>query len=96
MPTIKLAGSFDNDYQDLQKQDPNIKTIVDQKVIWFSRNPDDTRLENHPLKKPMTGKWAFSITDDIRIVYKWVSKTTVRFLSIGPHVKVYKKQYPKR
>jgi len=39
----------------------------------------------------MKGKWAFSVTDDIRIVYEWLGKTTVRFLAIGRHSKVYKK-----
>jgi mRNA-degrading endonuclease YafQ of YafQ-DinJ toxin-antitoxin module len=53
------------------------------------RNPDDTRLDRHPLTKKMGGKWAFSITDDIRIVYEWLGKNTVRFLAIGKHRKVY-------
>ncbi len=37
----------------------------------------------------MKGKWAFSITDDIRIVYEWKTKNVVRFLAIGGHEKVY-------
>jgi len=37
----------------------------------------------------MKGKFAFSITDDIRIVYEWLGKSTVRFLAIGEHEKVY-------
>ena len=96
MPTIKFAGSFDNDYLGLQQQDSDIKKIVDQRVIWFTRNPEDTRLDNHLLKKPMVGKWAFSITDDIRIIYKWTNQTTVRFLAIGSHNKVYPRKVIKK
>jgi mRNA-degrading endonuclease YafQ of YafQ-DinJ toxin-antitoxin module len=59
-------------------------------VSWFRKNPGDTRLDNHDLKKKMFGQRAFSITDDIRIVYKWLGKNEVRFLAIGGHSKVYK------
>ena len=37
----------------------------------------------------MKGKFAFSITNDIRIIYEWLGKNTVRFLAIGGHKKVY-------
>ena len=40
----------------------------------------------------MAEKWAFSITDDIRIVYEWLNKNTVRFLAIGGHNRVYKRK----
>jgi mRNA-degrading endonuclease YafQ of YafQ-DinJ toxin-antitoxin module len=39
----------------------------------------------------MKGKWAFSITDDIRIIYEWKDKNVVRFLAIGTHPEVYRK-----
>ena len=72
-----------------------------KRIRWFKKNPHDTRLDNHLLTKKMIGKWAFSITDDIRIVYEWTNQTTVRFLAIGSHNKVYprqviKKRSPKR
>ncbi len=37
----------------------------------------------------MKGKFAFSITGDMRIIYEWLGKNTVRFLAIGGHKKVY-------
>ena len=98
MPKVVLSSGFVKSYQELQKDNPGIKKVVDQRVIWFRRKPNDTRLDNHTLTKKMTGKWAFSITDDIRIVYEWLSNSTVRFQEIGPHDKVYikRKQSPKR
>lgn len=83
-------GEFRHNYDDLISEMPELIPIIEQKVKWFLHNPSDTRLVNHPLRKSMEGKWAFSITDDIRIVYEWVGKSTVRFLAIGPHTKVYK------
>lgn len=55
----------------------------------FIKNTEDTRLHNHALKRRMKGKFAFSITGDIRIIYEWLGKNTIRFLAIGGHKKVY-------
>ncbi len=74
---------------DLIAKNPLIKPQVNRQVKLFQLNPNDTRLDNHSLTKRMDGKWAFSITDDIRIVYEWIGKRTVRFLASGSHKEVY-------
>lgn len=91
MIKIKPSGRFNLMYRDLVKNDPELLDLVADAIRVFEKNPDDTRLRNHALKKSMKGRWAFSITSDIRIVYRWVGKNVVRFLAIGPHRKVYKK-----
>lgn len=101
MPKINRTGAFDQMYLDLCKEFPDLEPVLTQRIRWFKKNPKDTRLDDHLLTKPMEGKSAFSITDDLRIVYEWITKTTVRFLDIGPHAKVYarkraKKQTPNR
>lgn len=94
MVKIINTGDFDLMYRQLIDEDEAmlLATLVFNKIELFKKNPDDTRLDSHPLTKRMEGKWAFSITDDVRIVYKWLSKTTVRFLAIGGHRKVYKRK----
>lgn len=96
MVRIVRTGRFNQSLDELLFEYPDLLTAVNNKIKWFQINPVDTRLDNHPLTKRMSGKWAFSITDDIRITYEWLSKTTVRFRDIGPHDKVYKKQSTKR
>ncbi|OGG14145.1 hypothetical protein A2773_05340 [Candidatus Gottesmanbacteria bacterium RIFCSPHIGHO2_01_FULL_39_10] len=89
---IKLyqKGEFESMYKELIDKSPELKKIITEKVKLFQKNPEDTRLDNHPLTKTMEEKWAFSVTDDIRIVYEWLGESTVRFLAIGGHGKVYK------
>lgn len=89
---IKRRGDFSGMLNELTTQDESLERIIIERTKWFQNNPQDTRLENHPLRGDMTGQWAFSITDDIRIIYEWISKTTVRFLAIGGHQKVYKRK----
>ena len=101
MLNIRLGRGYDQLYRNLIQNDSELKDRIIALINLFEKNPNDTRLSNHALTKKMKGKWAFSITDDIRIVYEWISQTTVCFLAIGPHNKVYprkviKKQSPKR
>lgn len=99
MVKVKRSGKFDIQLRELSLRDLELNKLIEKRVLLFMNNPGDTRLDNHPLTKRMSGKWAFSVTDDIRIVYEWLSKTTVRFKEIGTHKEVYtkiKKQSPKR
>lgn len=73
----------------LKDYDLETLKLVNKRVDLFIRNSSDTRLRNHPLSGKMAGQFAFSITDDIRIIYEIVGKNIVRFLAIGPHEKVY-------
>lgn len=70
-----------------------LKTIDEGSVAncvkWFIKNPSDTRLDDHALNKKMKGKRAFSITNDIRIIYRWIGKNKAQFLNIGRHIEVY-------
>lgn len=92
MVKIKLGPGYDQMYRDLVQDDQELKDYIADLVNLFKKNPHDTRLDNHSLYRTLKGKWAFSITDDIRIVYEWLGKTTVRFLAIGGHKKVYKRK----
>ena len=92
MLKIIRTGKYEKLEQDLLLENSKLEVEVLERIIWFKKNPDDTRLENHALTKKMEGRWAFSITDDVRIVYEWLGKTTIRFLAIGGHKKVYKRK----
>jgi mRNA-degrading endonuclease YafQ of YafQ-DinJ toxin-antitoxin module len=92
MLKIKLSGKFDLSYRELILLEPDQKTTIWSRIIIFRKNPLDTRLRNHKLSGKLIGKWAFSITDDIRIVYEWKAKNMVRFLAVGRHEEVYGKK----
>lgn len=93
MLKIHRTSDYEKMEQELLLENPELEFEVSGIIMWFRKNPQDTRLDNHPLTKIMEGKWAFSITDDIRVVYEWMGKTTVRFLAIGGHKKVYKRKF---
>lgn len=92
MLKIEQTGKFNQLLDELRFGNPKLELKIAKRIDWFQGNPQDTRLDNHKLSQRMAGKWAFSITDDIRIVYEWLSKNTVRFLAIGGHGKVYQRK----
>jgi mRNA-degrading endonuclease YafQ of YafQ-DinJ toxin-antitoxin module len=86
---ILVSGQYNRMYHDLCAKDPDLVETIIKKVLLFRRNSKDTRLHTHALKKRMRGKYAFSVTDTIRIIFVWIGKTTARFLAIGSHTDVY-------
>lgn len=91
MLKIEFTGPYYETLQELLKEQPDLSAEIDRRVKLFLKNSKDTRLYNHSLTGRLEGRWAFSITSDIRIVYEILGKNTVRFLAIGGHAKVYGK-----
>jgi mRNA-degrading endonuclease YafQ of YafQ-DinJ toxin-antitoxin module len=57
-------------------------------ISLFIVNRGDPVLRDHPLSGVMQGKGAFSVTNDIRIIYKETNEYII-FLDIGTHEQVY-------
>lgn len=90
MVVIQFTGKYASMLANLLEKQPDLEFTVDECVEYFRNSPQDTRLDVHALRKKMNGKYSFSITEDVRIVFEWVRKSTARFLAIGFHHEVYK------
>ncbi len=55
----------------------------------FSQNPFDRRLRAHKLTGKLEGLWAFSVTYDCRVIFKFLDKDEVLLVDIGSHDEVY-------
>jgi mRNA-degrading endonuclease YafQ of YafQ-DinJ toxin-antitoxin module len=91
MVHVEYTSLYQKGLQKILAGNPIIQSVVERHIRLFRTNPADTRLADHVLHKRLAGRRAFSVTDDIRIVYRWTSKTTVQFLAIGTHKDVYRK-----
>ncbi len=90
MVRVIKSGKYTQMLREMLKEyDLETLKLVNKRVDLFISNSSDTRLKNHLLSGKMSGQFAFSINDDIRIIYEVIGKNTVRFLAIGPHEKVY-------
>jgi len=87
----KAREEFYRMLRELLSSDPSLKEEIDRAIKMFVNNHNDTRLRDHALNKRMKGWRAFSVNEDVRIVYKVTGKNNVEFLAIGGHRKVYGK-----
>lgn len=54
----------------------------------FAADPRDPLLHTHKLTGELAGYWAFSVDDDLRVVFRWDGD--VAFLvNLGSHDEVY-------
>jgi len=62
-----------------------------ERLKIYCNNTDNAILRDHPLTGKMNKNRAFSITDDVRVIYRIVDDNTVEFFDIGTHEQVYEK-----
>lgn len=60
-----------------------------ERLEIFIKDPQNSVLKVHTLKGNLTGRRAFSITGDYRVIYRIVGDDTVKLLDIGRHGQVY-------
>lgn len=81
-------------YKKLKKVDVRIRKSVKEKILIFSKNPNDLQLNNHPLKREYEGYRSIDVTEDWRALYKEVqiaNETIAYFTVFGTHDELYGK-----
>ena len=90
MPKIYYSKAFVKQYKSLCKKHPKKAKKLEKAVEIFIQNPYHPILKTHPLGRKLIGKYGFWISWNLRIVFEWLSKNSVRFLAVGTHNQVYK------
>lgn len=77
----------------LKKLDVKILKSFKVRIIKFSKNPKDPKLNNHRLKKEWHGCRSIDINADWRAIYKVIQireENVAYFVAIGTHKELYK------
>jgi len=77
----------------VNKLDVRIRNRFKEKILLFSKNPNDPELNNHSLKREYQGLRSIDITNDYRVVYEemTIGENTVAYFSLlGTHKELYK------
>jgi len=85
---IKYSKEFKKNYKKRVAVSLHVKKRFQERVELFSKNSRDPVLHDHQLKGAYKELRAFSITGDMRVVYR-IEKNTMVFLDIGTHNQVY-------
>ncbi len=76
-----------------KKLDVKIRKSFKESIVKFSKNPQDSQLNNHRLEKEWYGYRSINITGDWRAIYKLIlrdEETVAYFVAIGTHKELYK------
>ncbi len=72
-----------------KKRHPQLIDTIEDKLTHFVQQPFKPSLRTHQLSGPLKGYWAFSITYEYRLVFKFLSEHQVLLIDIGTHDDVY-------
>ncbi len=72
----------------LLKKNPKLKKAYEELYVKLSNNPFDPTLHTHPLSGNLKGKYACSLTYELRVVFR-LYDDIVHLLDIGSHDEVY-------
>lgn len=57
-------------------------------LLRFTANPQDPLLRSNKLKGELKDYWAFSVDDDLRVVFRWAGEAAF-LVNLGSHDEVY-------
>lgn len=86
---IKSNPNFDKDYRKRIKPNKQLDHQFRKRLDIFVNNPGHPLLHDHKLKGNKKELRSFSITGDIRVVYRMIDSETIELLEIGSHNQVY-------
>jgi mRNA interferase YafQ len=89
MKAIRRHKEFEKHF--LKRITPHEKLVTqfEERLALFATGKLGNPLNDHALQGKLTGKRAFSVAGDFRVVYK-ETKDNIIFLDIGTHNQVYK------
>lgn len=88
MKSIRFSKNFLKRYKKRIVQHKKLSAAFDKRYTQFTQGERDYPLNDHSLSGNLSGKRAYSITADIRVIYE-ETDTAIIFLDIGTHNQVY-------
>lgn len=85
---ILLHSNFEKNYLKRIISNSTLDYQFKNRFAIFKKNPSDPILKNHRLQGKKKSYFSFSITGDIRVLYKKIGDTII-FYDIGSHNQVY-------
>lgn len=85
---IEYHKNFVKNYKKRVANNPSLNAKFAARIRLFQSNPQSPVLRNHKLVGKKENYWSFSITGDIRVVYR-LESDRVMLYDIGTHNQVY-------
>lgn len=80
---------FKRSYRKRISRAPHLKKQFWEKMELFLDDPFSPMLRTHKLSGNLKGTWAFSINDDYRIIFEFLTRNKILLIDFGTHDEVY-------
>jgi addiction module RelE/StbE family toxin len=80
---------FKRVFKKLIRQNPVLRENLFNVLKLFQNEPFHPSLKTHKLSGQLKGLFAFSLSYDWRVVFKFTGKDEALLITMGPHDKVY-------
>jgi mRNA-degrading endonuclease RelE of RelBE toxin-antitoxin system len=81
------SAHFEKDARRLPR---GVQTKLAYLLPFFKNNPFDSRLHSKPLSEPLHGLFAFRITRDWRVIFKFLSSREILLLRVRHRKDIYR------
>ena len=85
---IVRHNTFKKNYKKRIFPNKNLDKKFEERLNLFIGNPRNPELKDHKLAGSLKGLRAFSVTGDVRVVYR-INKDVMELYDIGSHNQVY-------
>ena len=89
MISVTWDQGFKRIYKKKVKNNEELKKRFWETMKLFLQEPFNTHLRTHKLTGKLEGLWAFSVTYDCRVIFKFIDKDKILLIDIGGHDEVY-------
>jgi len=86
---VHSSHFFDKNFKKRVSSNKKLVIQFQERLQIFINQSNHRLLKTHELTGPKKGLSAFSITGDIRVVFRKISETEVVLVDIGSHNQVY-------
>ncbi|MBT3250051.1 MAG: type II toxin-antitoxin system mRNA interferase toxin, RelE/StbE family [Candidatus Pacebacteria bacterium] len=87
--TIKYHKTFRKHFKKRIANNPKLVNQFEKRLNELILDQSNPLLRNHSLKGSRQSYWSFSITGDIRVIYKKINNNIIQLYDIGSHNQVY-------
>lgn len=79
---VQVTSDFGKSFRKLPR---HIQDVAEKKDRWFRADAHDPRLRTHRLKGALEGYWAYSITLQYRVLFRFLAHNNVLYYDVGTH-----------
>lgn len=80
---------FKKSYRKKTNNYPQLKNKFWERIELFLNDPFNPILRTHKLSGKLKGSWAFSINNEHRVIFEFISNNKIMFIDFGTRDEVY-------